>query len=158
MLTTECASRKGRTKKEASCNTNKHNPAGHERKIVQKLQNAEKKAKEWHRRGVWITLSFQINNWEENMLIEQSRLSCRLNRTAIPGNRPQVSLRETDPPQDEKSQCLVKRRVLSETPRSCVWDGPCRTSTCSEEPICLWCWMYVLNDSFDHVWCFGTTF
>ncbi|XP_026994770.1 nuclear protein 1b [Tachysurus fulvidraco] len=43
---TECASRKGRTKKEASCNTNRHNPAGHERKIVEKLQNSEKKAKQ----------------------------------------------------------------------------------------------------------------
>ncbi|XP_016089863.1 nuclear protein 1-like [Sinocyclocheilus grahami] len=46
VLTTECASRKGRTKKEASCNTNRPNPAGHERKIVEKLQNAEKKSKE----------------------------------------------------------------------------------------------------------------
>ncbi|KAI7802974.1 nuclear protein 1b [Triplophysa rosa] len=43
---TEGASRKGRTKKEASCNTNKHNAAGHERKIMVKLQNAEKKSKE----------------------------------------------------------------------------------------------------------------
>ena len=43
---TECASRKGRTKKEASCNTNRPNPAGHERKILEKLQNAEKKAKD----------------------------------------------------------------------------------------------------------------
>lgn len=109
VLTTECASRKGRTKKEASCNTNRHIPAGHERKIVEKLQNAEKKSKEWHRRGTWNTLSFQINNWDESMLIEQSRLSCRLNRTAITGNRPPVSLRETgaelqrDPPQDERS-------------------------------------------------------
>ncbi|XP_067229457.1 nuclear protein 1b [Chanodichthys erythropterus] len=42
---TECTSRKGRTKKEASCNTNRQNPAGHERKIVEKLQNAEKKSK-----------------------------------------------------------------------------------------------------------------
>uniref|UniRef100_A0A672RMN7 Nuclear protein 1 n=1 Tax=Sinocyclocheilus grahami TaxID=75366 RepID=A0A672RMN7_SINGR len=42
----QCASRKGRTKKEASCNTNRPNPAGHERKIVEKLQNAEKKSKE----------------------------------------------------------------------------------------------------------------
>lgn len=40
------ASRKGRTKKEASENTNRQNPAGHERKITEKLQNAEKKAKE----------------------------------------------------------------------------------------------------------------
>ncbi|KAJ8364371.1 hypothetical protein SKAU_G00132020 [Synaphobranchus kaupii] len=39
-------SRKGRTKREASCNTNRPNPAGHERKITEKLQNAEKKAKE----------------------------------------------------------------------------------------------------------------
>ncbi|XP_055050329.1 nuclear protein 1b [Paramisgurnus dabryanus] len=43
---TEGASRKGRTKKDASLNTNKHNPGGHERKIVEKLQNAEKKAKQ----------------------------------------------------------------------------------------------------------------
>merc|ERR1712130_199593 len=35
-------SRKQRTKKEASMNTNKHNPGGHERKIVTKLMNAEK--------------------------------------------------------------------------------------------------------------------
>lgn len=42
----EGASRKGRTKKEANSNTNRHSPAGHERKIVEKLQNAEKKAKE----------------------------------------------------------------------------------------------------------------
>ncbi|XP_012696960.1 nuclear protein 1b [Clupea harengus] len=40
------ASRKGRTKKEASDNTNRQIPAGHERKIVTKLQNMEKKAKE----------------------------------------------------------------------------------------------------------------
>ncbi|XP_006005980.1 nuclear protein 1b [Latimeria chalumnae] len=37
------ASRKGRTKKEASENTNRFNPGGHERKIVDKLQNTEKK-------------------------------------------------------------------------------------------------------------------
>nr|AYE88924.1 nuclear protein 1 [Clarias batrachus] len=43
---TESASRKGKTKKEASCNTNRPSPGGHERKIVEKLQNAEKKAKE----------------------------------------------------------------------------------------------------------------
>ncbi|XP_077413565.1 nuclear protein 1b [Vanacampus margaritifer] len=40
---TEGASRKGRTKKEASDNTNRHNPTGHERKIVEKLQNSDKK-------------------------------------------------------------------------------------------------------------------
>merc|ERR1712018_1060606 len=33
---------KQRTKNEASMNTNKHNPGGHERKIVNKLMNAEK--------------------------------------------------------------------------------------------------------------------
>jgi len=33
---------KQRTKKEASQNTNRHNPAGHERKIAQKLRNAER--------------------------------------------------------------------------------------------------------------------
>merc|ERR1711862_79373 len=33
---------KQRTKKEALMNTNKHNPGGHERKIVTKLMNAEK--------------------------------------------------------------------------------------------------------------------
>lgn len=42
----EGSARKGRTKKEASENTNRHNPAGHERKIVEKLQNSEKKVKE----------------------------------------------------------------------------------------------------------------
>lgn len=42
----EGSARKGRTKKEASDNTNRQNPAGHERKIVEKLQNSEKKAKE----------------------------------------------------------------------------------------------------------------
>ncbi|XP_075937107.1 nuclear protein 1-like [Anarhichas minor] len=45
-LSTEGSARKGRTKKEASDNTNRHNPSGHERKIVVKLQNTEKKAKE----------------------------------------------------------------------------------------------------------------
>nr|ACM08463.1 Nuclear protein 1 [Salmo salar] len=40
------ASRKGRSKKEASDNTNRPNPGGHERKLVEKLQNTEKKAKE----------------------------------------------------------------------------------------------------------------
>ncbi|XP_077590729.1 nuclear protein 1b [Stigmatopora nigra] len=40
---TEGASRKGRSKKEASENTNRPNPTGHERKIVEKLQNSEKK-------------------------------------------------------------------------------------------------------------------
>merc|ERR1712243_358944 len=33
---------KQRTEKEASMNTNKHNPGGHERKIVTKLMHAEK--------------------------------------------------------------------------------------------------------------------
>ncbi|TKS91217.1 Nuclear protein 1 [Collichthys lucidus] len=42
----EGSSRKGRTKKEACENTNRHNPSGHERKLVEKLQNSEKKAKE----------------------------------------------------------------------------------------------------------------
>uniref|UniRef100_A0A671Q6E8 Uncharacterized protein n=1 Tax=Sinocyclocheilus anshuiensis TaxID=1608454 RepID=A0A671Q6E8_9TELE len=42
LFSVSCACRKGRTKKEASCNTNRPNPAGHERKIVEKLQNAEK--------------------------------------------------------------------------------------------------------------------
>ena len=36
---------KQRSKKEAEQNTNKHNPAGHERKILTKLQNMEAKAK-----------------------------------------------------------------------------------------------------------------
>ncbi|KAM3842765.1 nuclear protein 1b [Diretmus argenteus] len=40
------SARKGRSKKEASDNTNRPNPGGHERKIVEKLQNTEKKAKE----------------------------------------------------------------------------------------------------------------
>ncbi|XP_060757787.1 nuclear protein 1b [Neoarius graeffei] len=43
---TEGASRKGKTKKEASWNTNRPNPGGHERKIAEKLQNSVKKAKE----------------------------------------------------------------------------------------------------------------
>merc|ERR1712029_1028407 len=34
---------KQRSKKEAALNTNHHNPGGHERKIVTKLMNAEKK-------------------------------------------------------------------------------------------------------------------
>ncbi|XP_063076721.1 nuclear protein 1b [Engraulis encrasicolus] len=42
---TGAPTRKGRTKKEASDNTNRQNPAGHERKITEKLQNAEKKDK-----------------------------------------------------------------------------------------------------------------
>jgi len=36
---------KQRSKKEAEQNTNRHNPGGHERKIVTKLQNAEAKQK-----------------------------------------------------------------------------------------------------------------
>ena len=36
---------KQRSKKEAEMNTNHHNPGGHERKIVTKLQNSEAKAK-----------------------------------------------------------------------------------------------------------------
>ncbi|XP_056263376.1 nuclear protein 1b [Pseudoliparis swirei] len=43
---TEGSARKGRTKKEASDNTNRPSPSGHERKIVEKLQNAQKNAKE----------------------------------------------------------------------------------------------------------------
>ncbi|XP_063791386.1 nuclear protein 1 [Pseudophryne corroboree] len=39
------AARKGRTKKEASDNTNRDNPSGHERKIVDKLQRSEGKKK-----------------------------------------------------------------------------------------------------------------
>ncbi|CAL9692930.1 unnamed protein product [Knipowitschia caucasica] len=40
---TEGAARKGRSKKEASENTNRPNPGGHERKITEKLKNMEKK-------------------------------------------------------------------------------------------------------------------
>lgn len=61
LFTTECTSRKGKTKKEASCNTNRPNPAGHERKIVEKLQNAEKKSKEWRKRGAQNIFSLRIN-------------------------------------------------------------------------------------------------
>ncbi|XP_062957266.1 nuclear protein 1 [Cynocephalus volans] len=35
--------RKGRTKREAAANTNRPNPGGHERKLVTKLQNSERK-------------------------------------------------------------------------------------------------------------------
>ena len=38
-------SRKGRSKREASLNTNRPCPAGHERKMLSKLQNTEKKRK-----------------------------------------------------------------------------------------------------------------
>ena len=44
-------SRKGRSKKEASLNTNRPNPAGHERKMLTKLQNTEKKRKELNKRA-----------------------------------------------------------------------------------------------------------
>lgn len=37
--------RKGRSKRESSLNTNRPIPAGHERKIVTKYQNCEKKVK-----------------------------------------------------------------------------------------------------------------
>ena len=40
------SSRKGRTKREASLNTNRFNPGGHERKMVVKLQNTERKKKD----------------------------------------------------------------------------------------------------------------
>ncbi|XP_061606094.1 nuclear protein 1b [Phyllopteryx taeniolatus] len=40
----EGASRKGRTKKEASDNTNRPNPTGHERKAAEKLQKNKSKA------------------------------------------------------------------------------------------------------------------
>jgi nuclear protein 1 len=36
---------KQRSKKEAEQHTNHHNPGGHERKILQKFQNTEQKAK-----------------------------------------------------------------------------------------------------------------
>lgn len=39
---TEPQSRKGRSKRESEQNTNRQIPAGHERKVSQKLQNAEK--------------------------------------------------------------------------------------------------------------------
>jgi nuclear protein 1 len=35
-------SRKGRTKREASLNTNRFNPGGNERKIVEKFRNTER--------------------------------------------------------------------------------------------------------------------
>eukprot|EP00794_Sanderia_malayensis_P000027 gene27-617_t len=41
----EPQSRKGRTKREASLNTNRHVPAGHERKVLQKFVNTEKRRK-----------------------------------------------------------------------------------------------------------------
>ncbi len=50
---------KQRSKKEAAMNTNHHNPGGHERKIVTKLQNAEKNAKESKK---WIKVN-QILDW-----------------------------------------------------------------------------------------------
>ncbi|XP_067866120.1 nuclear protein 1b [Heterodontus francisci] len=37
--------RKGRSKKEMGQNTNRHSPAGHERKITEKLYNSELKRK-----------------------------------------------------------------------------------------------------------------
>ncbi|KAL4658359.1 nuclear protein 1-like [Arapaima gigas] len=40
------ASRKGRTKREASCNTNRPCPAGHERKIAEKLRRSERRSKQ----------------------------------------------------------------------------------------------------------------
>ena len=39
---TEPHSRKGRSKRESQLNTNRPNPSGHERKVVQKLMNSEK--------------------------------------------------------------------------------------------------------------------
>lgn len=41
----EVQTRKGRTKREASLNTNRPNPAGHERKVLQKYMNTEKNRK-----------------------------------------------------------------------------------------------------------------
>ncbi|KAM8845322.1 nuclear protein 1b isoform 1-T1 [Spinachia spinachia] len=41
----EGSTRKGRTKKEASDNTNRPSPCGHERKLAEKLQNMEEKKK-----------------------------------------------------------------------------------------------------------------
>ena len=41
-----CHAGKQRSKKEAEMNTNRHNPGGHERKLVTKLQNMEKHQKE----------------------------------------------------------------------------------------------------------------
>ncbi|XP_054438794.1 nuclear protein 1 [Pteronotus mesoamericanus] len=38
--------RKGRTKREAAANTNRSSPGGHERKLVTKLQNTERKKRE----------------------------------------------------------------------------------------------------------------
>lgn len=40
-----CHSRKGRSKRESSQHTNRFNPGGHERKLVIKMQNTEKKRK-----------------------------------------------------------------------------------------------------------------
>lgn len=40
-----CQSRKGRSKRESSLNTNRFNPGGHERKLLVKMQNTEKKRK-----------------------------------------------------------------------------------------------------------------
>lgn len=47
-VTALAKTRKGRTKKESSLYTNRPVPAGHERKIVTKYQNSEKKTK-----GIW---------------------------------------------------------------------------------------------------------
>lgn len=44
-LNTVGHSRKGRTKREASLNTNRPNPCGHERKVMVKLQNMERRRK-----------------------------------------------------------------------------------------------------------------
>jgi len=43
---TEPQNRKGRSKRESEQNTNRPVPAGHERKVTQKFQNADKNKKE----------------------------------------------------------------------------------------------------------------
>ncbi|XP_069042642.1 nuclear protein 1b [Lepisosteus oculatus] len=40
------SSRKGRSKRESSCNTNRPSPAGHERKLSTKLQNSLRHSRE----------------------------------------------------------------------------------------------------------------
>uniref|UniRef100_A0A2K5F0N1 Nuclear protein 1, transcriptional regulator n=1 Tax=Aotus nancymaae TaxID=37293 RepID=A0A2K5F0N1_AOTNA len=42
-LVTGGGGRKGRSKREAAANTNRPSPGGHERKLVTKLQNSERK-------------------------------------------------------------------------------------------------------------------
>ena len=77
---TEPQSRKGRSKRECQQNTNRHVPAGHERKVVTKYQNTEKNRKEEQAAKKNWRLFWLARIWRQRLLPENDYYSWTANR------------------------------------------------------------------------------